>query len=174
MTRCTFCNKGLSSTYIRSGSQGAFKKIGYSCTNCNIHFDKKLYTVNEKLYTGYASMKNSQISSKWSPNSKSPMLRPGFEPGICDSKGRNAWPDCAAFIATTPPELQFEYFIDIIKSFLFVEFTFEFVFSTILIERLSPSWIINSIHARFYVDKENLSICTLISKYWARDWNLHK
>ena len=51
MTRCTFCNKGLSSTYIRSGSQGAFKKIGYSCTNCNIHFDKKLYTVNEKQYT---------------------------------------------------------------------------------------------------------------------------
>ena len=46
------------------------------------------------------------------------MLRPGFEPGICDSKGRNAWPDCAAFDASTPPELQFVYFGDIIKSFL--------------------------------------------------------
>ena len=23
------------------------------------------------------------------------MLRPGFEPGICDSKGHNAWPYCA-------------------------------------------------------------------------------
>ena len=59
------------------------------------------------------------------------MLRPGFEPGICDSKGRNAWPDCAAFIATTPPELQFEYFIDIIKSFLFVISTIKFLFSSI-------------------------------------------
>ena len=24
------------------------------------------------------------------------VLRPGFEPGICDSKGHNAWPYCAA------------------------------------------------------------------------------
>ena len=46
------------------------------------------------------------------------MLRPGFEPGICDSKGRNAWPDYAAFGASTPPELLFVYFKDIIKSFL--------------------------------------------------------
>ena len=131
MTRCTFCNRGLNSTYIRSGSHGIFKKIGYSCINCDIHYDKKLYTVNEKLYTDYASMKNSQISPKRTQNQKTPMLRPGFEPGICDSKGRNAWPDCAAFIATTPPELQLEYFKDIIKSFLFVDSTIEFVFSSI-------------------------------------------
>ncbi len=33
--------------------QGSLKKIGYFCCNCNIHYntDKKLYTVNEELYT---------------------------------------------------------------------------------------------------------------------------
>jgi hypothetical protein len=32
---------------------GYFKKIGYYCNTCNIHYDtdKKLYTVNEKVYT---------------------------------------------------------------------------------------------------------------------------
>ncbi len=131
MTRCTYCNKCINSTYIRKGRYGIFKKIGYSCLNCDIHFDKKLYTVNEKLYTDSSTAGNTKRNPNWAQNSKSSMLRPGFEPGICDSKGRNAWPDCAAFIATTPPELQFEYFLDIIKSFLFVISTIEFLFSSI-------------------------------------------
>ena len=139
LTKCTFCNKGLNSTYVRTGSLGTFKKIAHSCLNCNMHYDKKLYTVNENLYTDSHKTEIIQKSSNWAQNSKRRMLRPGFEPGICDSKGRNAWPDCAAFIATTPPELQLEYFIDIIKSFLFVDSTIEFVFSRIFFESMIPS-----------------------------------
>ena len=174
LTKCTFCNMGLNSTNIRTGSQGTLKKIGYSCLNCNIHYDKKLYTVNEKLYTDSHDTKSSKRSSNWPQNSKSPMLRPGFEPGICDSKGRNAWPDCAAFIATTPPELQLEYFIDIIKSFLFVNSIIEFVFSSMFFESIISLCLANPAPDRFCDNKEYLSICTLISKYWVRDWNLHK
>ena len=53
MAKCQNCHQGINSTYIREGVKGSFKKIGYYCNTCNIHYntDKKLYTVNEKVYT---------------------------------------------------------------------------------------------------------------------------
>ncbi len=47
------CHQGINSTYIRNGSKGSLKKIGYFCNMCNLHYDvnTKLYTVNEKVYT---------------------------------------------------------------------------------------------------------------------------
>ena len=53
MAGCTTCNKGLNSTYIRTGSSGLLKKIGSYCDDCNLHYDlgQKLYTVNEIPYT---------------------------------------------------------------------------------------------------------------------------
>ncbi len=90
MTRCTICNKGLNSTYVRIGSLGSFQKIGYTCLACNIHFDKKMYTVNEKLYTDSHETENIQNSSNWASFAKQRMLRPGFEPGIVALRGRNA------------------------------------------------------------------------------------
>ena len=53
MAKCQSCHQGINSTYIREGVKGSFKKIGYYCNTCNIHYntDKKLYTVNEKVYT---------------------------------------------------------------------------------------------------------------------------
>ena len=90
MTRCTICNKGLNSTYVRTGSLGSFRKIGYSCLACAIHYDKKLYTVNEKLYTDSSKTEIHKRSSNWPSFSKQRMLRPGFEPGIVALRGRNA------------------------------------------------------------------------------------
>ncbi len=58
------CHKGLNSSYIRTGSRGALKKIGSYCDNCAIHYDleQKLYTVNEKLYTVSNPIPKMQIS----------------------------------------------------------------------------------------------------------------
>ncbi len=55
MTKCQNCHHGINSTHIREGVNGSLKKIGYYCNTCNIHYgiDKKLYTVNEKVYTVY-------------------------------------------------------------------------------------------------------------------------
>ncbi len=56
MAKCQSCLKGINSTYIREGVRGSFRKIGYYCNTCNIHYntDKKLYTVNEELYTVFS------------------------------------------------------------------------------------------------------------------------
>ncbi len=53
MAKCQNCLNGISSAYIKDVIKGSFKKIGYYCNICNIHYntDKKLYTVNEELYT---------------------------------------------------------------------------------------------------------------------------
>jgi hypothetical protein len=90
MTRRTYCNRGLNSTYARTGHIGSLRKIGYSCLNCDIHYDLKLYTVNEKLYTDSQKTENMKTNSNWAYFSKQGMLRPGFEPGIVALRGRNA------------------------------------------------------------------------------------
>ena len=64
MTKCIFCNRGLNSTYVRQ-NMGSFKKISYSCSNSDIHFDKKLYTVNEKLYTDTHKTEIIKNDSNW-------------------------------------------------------------------------------------------------------------
>jgi hypothetical protein len=74
---------GLNSTYVRIGSLGSFKKIGYSCLYCDIHYDKKLYTNSHKTEI-------LKRNSDWASFSKQRMLRPGFEPGIVALRGRNA------------------------------------------------------------------------------------
>ncbi len=53
MAKCQSCHQGINSTYIRNGSKGSLKKIGYFCCNCSVYYniDKKQYTVNEELYT---------------------------------------------------------------------------------------------------------------------------
>ncbi len=53
MAKCQNCLNGISSAYIKDVIKGSFKKIGYYCNICNIHYntDKKLYAVNEELYT---------------------------------------------------------------------------------------------------------------------------
>ena len=53
MAKCQNCLNGISSAYIKDVIKGSFKKIGYYCNICNIHYntDKKLYSVNEELYT---------------------------------------------------------------------------------------------------------------------------
>jgi len=74
---------GLNSTYVRIGSLGSFKKIGYPCLYCDIHYDKKLYTNSHKTEI-------LKRNSDWASFSKQRMLRPGFEPGIVALRGRNA------------------------------------------------------------------------------------
>ena len=66
------------------------KKIGYSSLSCDIHYDKKLYTVNEKLYTDSHKTEIMKRNSNWPSFAKQRMLRPGFEPGIVALRGRNA------------------------------------------------------------------------------------
>jgi len=83
MAICAICNKGLNSTYVRIGSLGSFKKIGYPCLYCDIHYDKKLYTNSHKTEI-------LKRNSDWASFSKQRMLRPGFEPGIVALRGRNA------------------------------------------------------------------------------------
>ncbi len=84
MTRCSVCQKGLHTTYIRIGPKAAFTKLGFYCTYC------KSYTNN--LYTGKQSYTENNLKALRGAQkqAQNTMLRPGFEPGICDSKGRNA------------------------------------------------------------------------------------
>ena len=90
MTKCNICNRGLNSTYVRTGHLGSLRKIGYSCLNCDLHFDLKLYTVNEKLYTDSQKTEIMKRNTNWPSMSKVRVLRPGFEPGIVALRGRNA------------------------------------------------------------------------------------
>src|SRR5919112_2739540 len=38
MAKCQSCHHGINSTYIREGVRGSFRKIGYYCNTCNIHY----------------------------------------------------------------------------------------------------------------------------------------
>ena len=52
MANCT-SHKGIISTYIRVGQKSLLNKVGYYCSNCDIHYDlnQKPYTKIEKPYT---------------------------------------------------------------------------------------------------------------------------
>jgi hypothetical protein len=53
MARCPTCSQGINSTYIRVGEKSLLKKVGFYCSECNIHYDleQKPYTNSEKPYT---------------------------------------------------------------------------------------------------------------------------
>jgi hypothetical protein len=53
VTKCSICHQGINSTYIRVGEKSLLNKVGYYCSNCDIHYDldQKPYTKNEKPYT---------------------------------------------------------------------------------------------------------------------------
>jgi len=42
VVKCPKCGRGINSTYIREGERALWKKIGYFCTICNVHYDMKL------------------------------------------------------------------------------------------------------------------------------------
>jgi hypothetical protein len=42
MTKCPTCGKRIDSAYIREGERALWKKIGYFCTMCVVHYDMKL------------------------------------------------------------------------------------------------------------------------------------
>ncbi|VFJ12708.1 protein of unknown function [Candidatus Nitrosocosmicus franklandus] len=84
MARCSKCQKGLHTTYIRLGPKAVFTKLSYYCINC------KSYTENPYTETKPYTENNSQAFRGAQKQAQNRMLRPGFEPGICDSKGRNA------------------------------------------------------------------------------------
>jgi hypothetical protein len=70
MAKCSICHQGINSTYIRVGQKSLLNKVGYYCSNCDIHFDlnQKPYTKNEKPYT---------VGGRWSSLVKIPPLTVG-------------------------------------------------------------------------------------------------
>jgi hypothetical protein len=42
VVKCPECNRRINSTYIREGERALWKKIGYFCAICNVHYDMKL------------------------------------------------------------------------------------------------------------------------------------
>jgi hypothetical protein len=75
VTKCSICHQGVNSTYIRVGQKSLLKKVGYYCSNCDIHYDlnQKPYTKNEKPYT---------VWGRWSSLVKIP-------PMICTNQDDN-------------------------------------------------------------------------------------
>jgi hypothetical protein len=65
VTKCSICHQGINSTYIRVGEKSLLNKVGYYCSNCDIHYDldQKPYTKNEKPYT---------VGGRWSSLVKIP------------------------------------------------------------------------------------------------------
>ena len=123
MTKCQTCHHGINSTYIREGVKGSLNKIGYYCNTCNIHYDtdKKLYTVNEKLYTVFSDNQDimptgqtqnneniitihSKINKKPNPYHKKPKKTNNspaqIRTGVKGSKGLYACPLHSAFNLT--------------------------------------------------------------------------
>src|SRR4051794_2347028 len=70
MAKCQSCHHGINSIYIREGIKGSLKKIGYYCNICNIHYntDKKLYMVNEELYTVFMDSQDTMPTDKIQDN----------------------------------------------------------------------------------------------------------
>ena len=93
MTKCQSCHHGINSTYIREGVNGSLKKIGYYCNTCNIHYgiDKKLYTVNGKMYT--VSM-DSQILDKTPIHNNTELLSNAHNTKILPSSTHNKLYNC--------------------------------------------------------------------------------
>jgi hypothetical protein len=67
VTKCIQCHKGINSTYIGVGQNSLLNKVGYYCSNCDIHYDlnQKPYTKFEKPYT---------VGGRWSSLVKIPPL----------------------------------------------------------------------------------------------------
>ena len=66
VTKCSICHQGINSTYIRVGEKSLLNKVGYYCSNCDIHYDlnQKPYTKNEKPYTVNKIEKTSFLQNK--------------------------------------------------------------------------------------------------------------
>jgi hypothetical protein len=79
VTKCSICHQGINSTYIRVGEKSLLNKVGYYCSNCDIHYDldQKPYTKNEKPYT----VNNMEKTPILTPFYKTREPWPGFGPG---------------------------------------------------------------------------------------------
>jgi hypothetical protein len=75
MARCPTCSQGINSTYIRVGEKSLLKKVGFYCSECNIHYDleQKPYTNSEKSYT---------VNKREKPDSPSFLQNKGALAGI--------------------------------------------------------------------------------------------
>ena len=72
--------QGVNSTYIREGSEGLTRKVGYHCMKCDAYYDltsEKLYTVNTK--TVHSNFNREEQESGSFCQNKEPW--PGFGPG---------------------------------------------------------------------------------------------
>ncbi len=80
MTKCSLCGQGVNSTYVREGSKGMLRKIGYRCSRCDAYSDltsEKLYTVDTKTVHSNFNREEQDSGSFW--QNKEPW--PGFGPG---------------------------------------------------------------------------------------------
>ena len=84
MTRCSVCNQGINSTYIRIGQKSLLNKVGYYCSHCDIHYDlnQKPYTKNEKPYT---------VGGRWSSLVNIPPLTPSHYDDTRAGLGENQY-----------------------------------------------------------------------------------
>jgi hypothetical protein len=83
MAKCVHCGKGINSTYVREGSKGVIRKVGYYCSDCDTYYDsasEKLYTVNGKtVYSNKAKELEEQSMTEKLSVKEQPW--PGFGPG---------------------------------------------------------------------------------------------
>jgi hypothetical protein len=90
MARCSLCGQGVNSTYIREGSNGLIRKIGYHCIKCDSYYDltsEKLIQLIQKLYTVILIEKNKILA----PFGKIKSLGRDLDPGPLPYQG-NALP----------------------------------------------------------------------------------
>ena len=94
MAKCCSCGQGINSTYIREGSKGLMRKVGFYCSYCDIYCDstsEKLYTVNTKtVYSNIATKSEEQPLTK-KVSIKQPSLGRDLDPGPLPYQG-NALP----------------------------------------------------------------------------------
>ena len=60
VTKCSIFHQGINSTYIRVGKKSLLNKVGFYCSNCDIHYD-----LEQKPYT---------VGGRWSSLVKMPAL----------------------------------------------------------------------------------------------------
>ena len=80
MAKCSLCGQGVNSTYIREGSKGLTRKIGYHCIKCDDYYDltsEKLHKVNTKTVHSNFNIEEQDSGSFWQNNEP----WPGFGPG---------------------------------------------------------------------------------------------
>jgi hypothetical protein len=80
MTKCSSCGQHINSTYVREGSKGLMRKVGFYCSYCDIYYDpasEKLYTVNTKtVYSNIATHSKEQPLTEYLSVKQEPW--PGF------------------------------------------------------------------------------------------------